>query len=346
LNNKRLSRYYPVVLPPALINRRGRYRLKPATGCNVALHIKFIIFQLLIIIPFVIGMRARRSLADPAAMSKKVIRLNLTMLEPPVILWSIWGLPLHSDHLYLPLAGLVIVVAGFIMGVITLPLLKLEGTSRKTYLISASLANHGFTMGGFICYLFLKETGLGLSSIFIIYFMPYTFIAIFSYARMKGGRLTMGSLRDFLIGYQNMPLYAALLALMLHMARVQRPQLEPPVDILIMISMALYYWALGLSFSPAGVLPLKAEHFTLAAIKFLALPALTFLALLAVPLDPDVKSVIRIQSFMPAAIYSVVTSVLFDLDTRLASSLFVVNSIVFMLVVLPLIFFLHGAGFF
>ncbi|MBN2159586.1 MAG: hypothetical protein JW807_09335 [Spirochaetes bacterium] len=310
----------------------------------MSLELKFIIFQSLIILPFIVGTLMRKSFADPSAVSKRVIGVNLTLLEPPVILWSIWGLELHRNLAFLPLAGIAIVTTGFLLGMATVPLLGLRGAARKTYLISSSLANHGFTMGGFICYLFLKETGLGLSSIFIIYFMPYTFMIIFTYARMGPGRLTLRSLGEFLTGRQNMPLYAALAALLLQFLEIPRPGIHPPVDIFIMTSIVLYYWTLGLTFSLQDVFPLRREHLALAAIKFLAVPGLVFIVLRFAGLGRDVASVIQIQSFMPAAIYSVVTALLFDLDARLASSLFVVNTAIFIAVVFPLMFLLRGAG--
>ena len=76
------------------------------------------------------------------------------------------------------------------------------------------------------------------------------------------------------------------------------------------------------------------------------IPAAAFLLLYRAPISHDIKSVIQIQSFMPAAIYSVVTAVLFDLDARLASSLFVVNTLIFILLVLPVMFALRVAGVF
>ena len=191
------------------------------------------------------------------------------LLEPPVIFWSIWGLQMRHDMAVLPVAGLCIVTAGFLLGRLSLPLLRLEGTARKTYLISASLANHGFTMGGFICYLFMKETGLALSSIFIIYFMPYTFLVIFSYAQAGPGTFTLRSARDFILSYRNMPLFAALAALSLLAAEIPRPRLDPPVDLVMMLSVVLYYWTLGLGFDLRSGFSLSRGQATLAAVKFL-----------------------------------------------------------------------------
>jgi predicted permease len=310
----------------------------------VPIILKFILFQLLIIIPFITGMAMKKMFADPAAASKRIIMINLMVLEPPVILWTIWGLKISRDLAFLPAAGLMIVLAGLLAGIIISPLLGLEGAGRKTFIISSSLANHGFTMGGFICYIFLKETGLGLSSIFIIYFVPYTFMVIFSYARAGSGMTFRSGIRDFLTGYQNMPLYAALAAIALLCSGVRRPALNPPLEPLIMASVALYYFTLGLTADIKNVSAFRREHIALAAVRFLLIPAVMFLLLLAVPLGSDVKTVIRIQSFMPAAIYSVVTSVLFDLDSRRASSLFLVNSLLFIIIVVPLMAVLRQAG--
>ncbi len=306
--------------------------------------LKFILFQLLIIVPFIGGTLVRRYFTDPAAAAKKIIRLNLAVLEPPVILWTIWGLRISSDLAFLPAAGLLIVLAGFGAGSLMAPLLRLQGASRKTFLISSSLANHGFTMGGFICYVLLGETGLGLSSIFLVYFIPYTFLIIFSYARDGAGRAIRAGIAGFLTGSRNMPLFASLAALALLASGIPRPALRPPVEPLIMASVALYYWTLGLTTSVKEIAPFRREHLALGAMKFILIPALTWLLLLVLPLDGDMKSVIRIQSFMPAAIYSVITSVLFDLDSPLASSLFVVNTMFFIIIVVPAMALTRQAG--
>jgi malate permease and related proteins len=308
----------------------------------VPIILKFILFQLLIIVPFIGGTLARRYFTDPAAVAKKIIGLNLVALEPPVILWTIWGLGISPGMAILPAAGLVIVLAGFAAGSLMAPMLRLQDASRKTFLISSSLANHGFTMGGFICYVLMGETGLGLSSIFLIYFVPYTFLIIFSYAR--AGKTFRAGIGEFLIGFRNMPLYASLAALALLASGIPRPALRPPVEPLIMASVALYYWTLGLTTAVKKIAPLRREHLALGTIKFILIPALTWLVLIALPIDSDLKSVIRIQSFMPAAIYSVVTSVLFDLDSPLASSLFVVNTMIFIIIMVPVIALLRQAG--
>ncbi len=162
---------------------------------------RFILFQAVIIIPFFLGSFLRNRIPDAPMTARRLIGFNLIFLEPWVALWSIWGLVLNGDAIFLPLAGLLLVLAGFGLGYITLPALRLGEKGRATYLVSSSLANHGFTMGGFICYLFGGVKGLGLSAIFIIYFMPYIFAVIFPFSMIKGrgsgARYTPGCCSDF-----------------------------------------------------------------------------------------------------------------------------------------------------
>ncbi len=93
----------------------------------------------------------------------------------------------------------------------------------------------------------------------------------------------------------------------------------------------------------------KFLHIKLAMVKFCLAPLL-FLVLLCVaryflPSLPQMaQQVVMVQSFMPAAIFSVVIANLFGLNARLASTLFLVNTVVFLVIILPvLVYTYYGA---
>jgi predicted permease len=308
---------------------------------------RFIVFQALIVVPFGIGMTVRRAdlKADLPRITKRLVNINLVFLEPVTAMWSIWGIGFTPELAVLPLAGLALVTAGLCLGWAGARVLGIRARSGATFQISSSLANHGFTMGSFLCYLVLGERGLGLSSIFMSYFMPFVFLVIFPYARARGsarGATGQGYLRDFIFNLQNMPLYSTVAAVALLALGVRRPNVHFPVDAFIMTSMGLYYLTLGMNFEMSLAASSVREHLSLAAVKFMILPCLCMAVLAAFDLDPGIEAVIMMQSFMPAAIYSVVASVLFDLDTGLASSMFVVNTLVFIVVVLPVLWYGRG----
>jgi hypothetical protein len=307
---------------------------------------RFILFQVLIIVPFASGIAAKRlcRIADLSGFTKKLIRVNLVIIEPIIALWSTWGLTLTQELIWLPLSGLFLVMSGMIFGKVFRRMLSLSEKKGATFLISSTLANHGFTMGAFLCYLLIGEQGLGLAFLFLSYFMPFVFLVIFPYARSQstGKRIDLAFAFDFFLSLQNMPLFAIILSLFFLALGFERPQVSFPVDIFIIISMALYYFTLGLNFELPAFFASGKENAVLAAIKFLLVPAVTLLILKALHLNPAIETVIFVQSFMPAAIYSVVSSVLFDLDAGFASNLFVWNSLIFLAGILPVLFIFRG----
>ncbi|MGD0821646.1 MAG: AEC family transporter [Desulfomonilia bacterium] len=303
---------------------------------------RFVLFQVLIILPFVLGITVKSlcRIRNPLAFTKRLIRINLVIIEPIIALWSTWGLTLRKDLIILPLAGLFLVLSGMTFGSVLTRMLRLRGKKAATFLISSTLANHGFTMGAFLCYLILGEQGLGLAFLFLSYFMPFVFLVIFPYARRQstGKPFDLAFVCDFFLSLQNMPLFAIILSLILLALGIRRPHIYFPVDAFIMISMTLYYFTLGLNFEMPSFFGSGRENVALAMIRFLLVPFVTLLVLRIVHLSPKVETVILVQSFMPAAIYSVVASVLFDLDAGFASNLFVWNSGVFLAGILPGLF--------
>ncbi len=300
--------------------------------------IKYIIFQALIMGPFIVGYVLKRRFISPAESSRKIVRANLIVIEPLIALWSIWGLRLNAEVAVLPLAGLALVLGGLALGRIAAPLLSLKGQSRATFIISSSLANHGFTMGGFVCYLLLGETGLGLSFIFISYFMLYTYLIIFPYARRSsfigGDRPTLAS---YILDFQNLPLVGVLAAVVLNLTGVRRPEIPFPTDALLALSVASYYFSLGINFSMSDITATIRESASLSLIKFIILPAAAVISLAVFDLQADIRMVIIVQSFMPGAIFSVLAAILFRLDTRIASGFFVISTLLFTAIVLPLL---------
>lgn len=315
----------------------------------MSIEIKIILFQGIVIIPFITGFFLKSRISEKAAFSKRLVSLNIMIVDPLIVLWSIWGLSIRGQLAALPAAGVLLLALGFLFGKMLSPLLGFTGISRKTFLISSSLANIGFTMGGFICYLIAGEQGLGMAAIFASCFLPFVFLVVFPYAGRKDHSpvFALSYLRKQFINLQNMPLFAVFLALIMHALDISRPEkIFFPIDALIIISVIVYYFTLGINFNTRDLNFLKKEQLAMAAIKFVLVPAATGGVLMLVPLDPAIKKIILIQSFMPAAIYSVVTSILYDLDTEMASGIFVVNTILFIAAVLPVLFFCHGFGIF
>lgn len=288
----------------------------------------------------------------PESAAKFLIRINLIIIEPLILFWTIWGMRLNSDVALLPIAGLGTASLGFFSGKLMLKLLKLEGVTADSYLISSILANQGMTMGGLICYIIAGEQGLALATIYVVYYLPFVFTFIFPFAKyssvrhkLKNESVPRNRLRDFTFFFfslQNLPLGSIIAALIINLADVQRPDINFPLDPLLFTTILIYYLTLGINFQTGHIKSGLKEQGALASSKFIFIPFITFTVLSFVELDPAVETVIQIQSFMPAAVYSVICSILFDLDAKLTSGLFVINSILFLGIVLPVLMMLRG----
>ena len=300
--------------------------------------VAFAVFQTVIIGPFFAGIVLRRRVAEPERFTRRLLRANITLIEPLIVVWCVWGLAFSRAVALMPAAGLCLAVCGLAVGIAAMPWLGFQKKQRATFLLSATLSNHGFTMGGFLCYLFFGEQGLGLSVIMVLYFIPYLYGFVFPcmQAVTRAPQRT-SALRDYILDARNMPLVALAAAALLQGMGIERPAIALPVDALLALSIALYYLTVGMNFVATGFRGLLRPHLCLAAIKFAVVPLCAAGILGFVPIAQNMKAVILLQSCMPAAVYSVVTAVLFGLDAGLASSLFVVNTAVFLGLVLPVV---------
>lgn len=305
---------------------------------------KFLVFWTIIILPFITGALINKKLSNTQRTAKFLININLFFLEPAILLWTIWGLKLNKQLIILPVTGLLTVFAGFAAGRLFLPFLKLEKTSRASYLISSSLSNQGMTMGGLLCYIISGEEGLALASIYIIYYLPFVFTVIFPYARMSSANsspelpgFSLKQIKFFFFNLQNLPLAGILIAIILQVCGFDRPGFNFPLDIFLGTAISIYYLTLGINFRAGDLLSFIPELTAISFTKFIILPLLTFISLQFIDINMNIKTVIMMQSFAPAAIYSVISSILYDLDTRLTSGIFVMNSLVYLCFVMPLL---------
>ena len=246
------------------------------------LYLKLALFPCAIILPFAIGAAYRTRMRQTRELSRSLVRVNIIFLEPLIILWCAWELNVTSGLILLPLFGLGLVAAGVVAGSLSATMLRIRGPRRKTFLICSSLANHGFTMGGTLCYFFYGEPGLGYSVILVLYFIPYVYCLVFPYAKSGSGTLVpRGALKSLVFSLQNMPLYAMAAGVLANIAGIRRPDFMIPVDVLLLLSVSLYYFTLGMTFSGFNFRGTLREIAALCSIKFIVVPGATFVVLSA-----------------------------------------------------------------
>lgn len=117
------------------------------------------------------------------------------------------------------------------------------------------------------------------------------------------------------------------------------------VGLLVILNNATKFFAIGLTLRLSRTKDYLSPLVSLSLIKFvaatIAAAALIWLAMAAdLQLGPLRINVMLVESAIPSAVFAVVAAGLYGLSARLASSLFVISSAVFLAVVLPVIMIL------
>lgn len=274
-------------------------------------------------------------------------------------LLSVWRIPFQMQTLLAVLFQPALMLAAA-FGVI--PLARAMGCGPRqvgVVALACGTSNNGFTLGSYLCYVLLVPAGqaLAIGGAFPMMMVVAGVLTLFPLARHYGGHTAADRSLPVLMALnlldlRALSLYAAIIGVLLGAAGVPYPtQVERwgLLDAVFYAGAFGGYFGIGLRLR-IGWPEVRQNlhlHATLAAVKFLVKPALAILGLallasLGAGLDEPARSVVLIEAMMPTAVYAVMISNLFHLDARLASSMWVVNHLVFLLMPLPMILFWFG----
>lgn len=268
-------------------------------------------------------------------------------------LLSIWVTPLSPADAWLPAIGalqmLVFAAAGLAAG----GALTRDRGERGLLGIACSISNNGLTMGGFVIYLLYGQAGLGLANVYSIMFSPMLVLLGYPLARhyAAGGagplwRLLLRSLFD----WRSIGLPMAIAGVWLSVAAVPRPTVIEHwhvVDVLVYGINIAAYFAIGLRLELSSVRGVWRLIAGLAAVRFVlgwafGLVCVWLIALSPWPMGPLGSAVLVIQSFVPTAVSMVAIANMFHLRPVQASVLFVANTLMYLVIVLPIVLACRG----
>ncbi|MFQ6048791.1 MAG: AEC family transporter, partial [Phycisphaerae bacterium] len=158
---------------------------------------------------------------------------------------------------------------------------------------------------------------------------------------------TFGSFAGNLLDLRCLPLFGILAGLGLNLVGVPRPGLIERcgiIDILVVACTAVMFFVTGLRLHASHLSRSLRLYLSLGLIKFMACPLLAIGLIRLVQaaglnLGPLPINVMIVESFMPMALFAVAVANLYGLDAPLASSLFVANTAMFLVLVLPVLTF-------
>lgn len=266
-------------------------------------------------------------------------------------LMGTWFQPIRIESAWVPV---------LILATISLPALLMRVVAKKAGLpgkqvgvtvVAAAISNTGFTLGAYLCYLMYErgEDALGYGAtwgalnVFGLVLVVYPIVRRYGELDEPGVSNARMILRSFTT-LPAMPMYGALVGWGLAIAKVPRPAFISDfhvMDVLTFIVCVGSYFGIGLTIRLGETLQYLRGHMLVAVASFIVGPAVMGLMILltratARPIDPFGGEVLFVLSFMPAGVSTVLVANIFHLDARMAGNVWLWNTVGFLVVGLPI----------
>lgn len=300
------------------------------------------------------GARRRKLLGEHTA--RPIHFFTVSFVWGAVALLSLWRLPPERSNLWLiAIEPLLVAIPAFAV----VPIARRMGCDNKqtgVIAIAAGLGNLGFTLGAYLCYTLLGgpedrgDAALAYAVAQVNLMAMAGVLMMYPLARHFGGqhsgdrsvtRLIVTSFFDL----RALMVHCAIVGVVLAYLEVPYPAVIDDywtIDVLFYLGGFGGYFGIGLRLRLGDARRYLREHALLAAVKFAGIPLLSVVILAAVnlthvPLAALGQRVVVVEAFMPMAIQSVIIANLFHLDGRMASTLWLVNTVLFVLLPLPVL---------
>lgn len=314
---------------------------------------RFIVMLLVIVVSSALGYLARRRNWVSETVSRPVHMICMTLGYPIVSLLPVWVLPLHREDVWIPFQVILVTISCFLLGLLVGRALRLNRPELGVFSYAAAHSNIGFTMGGFICFCLGGEQALAYAIIYIFGWSALMFAGFFPLAEVfadKEARLSVRLVVRNIFDVRCLALLGTVVGLALNLADVPRPAIVDRshiVDILVVLTTAAMFFVIGLTLHVDHIAGALRLHALLAVLKFGASPAVALLWLavagaIGIHVTGLQRMVMLIESTTPMALFVTVVANLYRLNVQLATAMFVVNTVLFVVFVLPVIVLVFG----
>ncbi len=296
------------------------------------------------------GYLANNRLGLPEHYAKKIMTAVLVSFNWLIALLVIWRMQLSSQLVWLPIVGLVLMLAITALSTALFYSLDLDRRSRLTLILAGGLSNVGYTGGAFVCYALFGTEGLGLANIYFVLSLPAAYLIFLPLLKAHELRAKHSNAKFKLkqvLDLRFLAIPAIIAAIILNLTGIKMPDFIPKfhiIDIFVYIASSLAFFAIGLRVNLSRLKNYTNLYFLLSVVKFVVTPAMALLliwllAMTGQNLTEPAQKVIIVLSATPSAVLMVTMSNVFDLDGPLASALWVVTMVIFVVIVVPVLFF-------
>jgi hypothetical protein len=300
-----------------------------------------------VLLPVLPGVLLAR-LGVPKSAARTLLNWSFYGCGTAVMAFAIWVARIHAEARLLPLLAL----CGWLLtALLAWPVsskLSNDAPRRGAFVVSMAFSNNGFTLLGLVALATFGEAGLAQATYAQLMYTPFFLLCGFPIARVFGrlaekkplGRLLLDNAVDPRVW---VPLLAIGCGLALNAAHVPRPQLVGSLTrILIFIGTATASCAIGLLFSGFHLRRYWRENALSFLYRSTLYPLLYWGLARVVGLRPLDTVTLVLYGLVPSALLANLLAVFFELDTELTSSMFLVSTALFLVLVLPV--FLIAAG--
>jgi len=300
------------------------------------------------------GYSARRLGLVRESASRAIMTLVSTIGYPPVGFLAIWSLRLQASDAVLPIAGALQAALMILLGLAVGRLITKDRAEAGLFGLASGVANHGATMGGFVIFLLFGEAGLARSSVYVLMFWPVVVLMGYPIARCRADGATRTPLWKLyvsnLLDVRSIGLLMGAAAILLSSFAVPRPEFITRwgiVDVLVFVLVPVAYFAIGLRLHFSHVRQTWRLIVGLSVMRFvvslgIGVGILAGTYLTPWPLTGISRDVMLVQAFVPTAVLVVAVANMFDLRPRTASVLFVANTLIYLVLVLPWVLWAMG----
>ena len=280
----------------------------------------------------------------------------VVLIEPPIVMYSIWALRTEDIAVGGSLLGGIagVILAAWLIATAMIFISRLVSEpfrhnprTRGAFIASAVFSNVGFTFGVFVCLLFLGLRGQSIGLVYGSSFMPFIVTVGFAIGRHYGRTARVPFKHQVLSVFTEpisaLPLAGFVLGIILHQLAPPPPQSVVPINrAAVHVEVAIYAFAIGCSLSLRKVRRYWKECAACCGLKFLVMPVIGLGVLFLLRsfgilnTEPIIDRAFLIQTAMPVAIMSIVIAKLFNLNEDLANSCWVITTVA-TLAVLPVL---------
>jgi predicted permease len=317
---------------------------------NASLRILYVFTDL--ILPMVLGYYLHQKQLISDQLCNKLIRFNIIFIYTLLAVLSMWVLPLSRSLLWLPAFGVLLVLIPGLISRLTFARKYTNLLDRGAYMMSSLLANLG-TLGGLCAFILYGEIGfayaqlIGAAQNFILLLVCFP-LAQYYYtkqtAAVRKTRLRI-DFRQIFISWNQLSLLGLIAGLCLNAFEVPRPALLGTFfNSLVHISAWTALLPVGFMIDLQRARKYYTKIMDLLPLRCILLPAIIYELSRLIFADPILLGTMVILGTAPTAINAVITARLFNLNVDLSIAAFLLTTVVFLLLVFPLLFFYVHAG--